>query len=84
MPSQNFLSPGMASRSDPLLVYAAHRDLLTSRLIRETKIRPESVEHFVSAWETEATQRGLDRLTPEWWEPAWEWIVEHRWMASRK
>jgi hypothetical protein len=74
----------MASRADPDLVYAANRDGLTSRLIRETRIRPESVEHFVSAWESEARRRGLDRLTRAWWEPAWDWIVEHRWMAGRK
>jgi hypothetical protein len=73
----------MASRSDPRLVYAARRDALTNRLLRETKIRAESVEHFVSAWEAEAARRGLDQLAPEWWEPAWEWIVEHRWMANR-
>ena len=47
-------------------------------------MRPESVEHFVRAWESEARQRGLDRLTAGWWEPAWEWIVNHRWVATRR
>ena len=64
--------------------YAAHRDALTDRLSRETRFRPESVEHFVSSWEAEAAQRGLDRLTAGWWEPAWDWIVNHRWMATPK
>jgi hypothetical protein len=79
--SPNLLSNGTANRAD--IAYAAHRDDLTSRLSRETRIRPESVEHFVSAWEAEAAQRGLDRLTAGWWEPAWDWIVNHRWMAIR-
>ncbi len=83
MPSQDSVSSGPANRADPLVIYAANRDALASRLSRETKIRPESIEYFLKAWESEAGQRGLDRLTRAWWEPAWEWIVNHGWVASR-
>ncbi len=73
-----------ANRTDPLIVYAANRDALADRLTRETKIRPESIEWFLNAWESEAASRGLDRFTRAWWEPAWEWIVNHGWIKSRK
>jgi hypothetical protein len=46
-------------------------------------MRPESVEYFVRAWESEAALRGLDRTSRGWWEPAWGWIVNHGWMANR-
>jgi hypothetical protein len=81
--TQDLLSTGMAGRSDSRSRYAAHRDALTNRLLRATRIRPESEEHFVRAWESEAASRGLDLQTTSGWQPAWEWIVEHRWMASR-
>ncbi|HEY7827388.1 MAG TPA: hypothetical protein VIB99_04085 [Candidatus Limnocylindrales bacterium] len=83
MPFGDPVSSGPSNRADPF-VYAAVRDALASRLVRETKMRPESIEYFLKAWESEAAQRGLDRMTRAWWEPAWAWIVNHGWMANRK
>jgi hypothetical protein len=82
MPSDETTSAVSANRADAF-AYAAARDALASRLVRETKMRPESVEYFVRAWESEAAQRGLDRTSRGWWEPAWGWIVNHGWMANR-
>jgi hypothetical protein len=37
---------------------------------------PQMAEAWVSAWEAEADARGLERLTPDYWDPAAPWIVE--------
>jgi len=77
-------APGsLAYRTDPLVIYDNHRDELISELVRATRIRPDSAEHFVCAWEAEARRRGLDQWSAAWWAPALTWIVDHRWMANR-
>ncbi len=68
----------MAHRPDPLRLYAAHRAGLTTRLVNEARLSPETAERRIIAWESEARQRGLDGRTGAWWEPAWAWIAEQR------
>jgi hypothetical protein len=68
----------MARRAGPLRLYAAHRAGLFQRLVREARVSEDSAERWITAWEAEARQRGLDGRTPGWWEPAWGWIAEQR------
>lgn len=68
----------MSRRADPLRIYAAHRAGLTQRLVREARISEDSAEHWITASESEARQRGLDGRMAAWWEPASDWIADQR------
>jgi hypothetical protein len=68
----------MARSSDPKRIYIARRSALLTRLVGVARISPESAERWVTLWEAEASRRGLDGRTDEWWRPAWEWIADER------
>jgi hypothetical protein len=68
----------MARKPDPLRIYAARRAGLLTRLQAEGRISEYTAEVWITAWESEARQRGLDGRSGAWWEPAWGWIAEQR------
>jgi hypothetical protein len=68
----------MARRPYPLNTYAARRAALFQRLVRESRLSEATAELRISAWESEARMRDLDVRKPEWWDPAWDWILKQR------
>ena len=68
----------MARRADPERLDLAHRAGHLSRLVSQGKLSPEAAEQWLTAWETEAARRGLDRRSELFWRPAWDWIAEQR------
>ena len=68
----------MARRPDPERIHHAQRAGLLSRLEAQAHLSPEKAEEWVSRWEAEAAERGLNRHSGLFWEPAWEWIAEQR------
>jgi hypothetical protein len=68
----------MARRSDPELLYEAHRAGHLSRLVSQAKLSPEAADRWITAWEAKAALRGLDRRSELFWRPVWDWIAERR------
>jgi hypothetical protein len=68
----------VSRRPDPERIYQARRDAIRNRLIDQERIPPELVELWIRAWELEAGDRGLDRLTAAFWDGAGEWILGRR------
>jgi hypothetical protein len=57
--------------------YEALRYGLVRRLLH-ARLSEETADRWVVAWEVEAQRRGLDPSSPDWWRPAWQWIVAER------
>ncbi len=84
MKSTRALSPlaahhsAIAPRPDPERLYAARRAGLTTRLINEARLSPETAETWVVAWEAERALRGVGRRSMTFWDGAWRWIAVKR------
>jgi hypothetical protein len=59
-------------------LYVVRRASLVKRLCAVARIGPEAADRWVAQWEFEATIRGLDRGSYEFWSPAWDWISWRR------
>jgi hypothetical protein len=68
----------MARRPDPEKLYLAHRAGHLSRLEAQAHMSPGAAEAWMVRWEAEASLRGLDRRSGEYWRNAWDWIAERR------
>jgi hypothetical protein len=68
----------LSRRADPERIYIARRDALLHRLIDQDRIPRELAEQWLRAWELEAVDRGLERLTAAFWDRAGEWVLERR------
>jgi hypothetical protein len=68
----------MGRRSTPDRIYDARRAAVISRLVQADRVPADRAARLVAAWETEATQRWLDRGSAVFWEGAEQWILQLR------
>lgn len=65
-------------KPDPERIYVARRDAVLS-ILTGAGTSEERAEALVTAWEAEATARGLPRHDARFWDGAAEWIAgRHR------
>jgi hypothetical protein len=69
----------MARRADPERIYTARRSAVSAKLTGPGVIDIFEAEYRIAAWEREAEQQGLDRLTVSFWEAGDRWIASKRW-----
>jgi hypothetical protein len=72
----------MGRRSTPERIYQARRAAVLSMLVQADRIAEDRAERLVTAWESEAVHRGLDRESSAFWDGAEARIQEH--LSSRK
>jgi hypothetical protein len=68
----------LTRRADPERIYQARRAAHFSRLTALGTIDELDAEHWLSRWEREAEQLGLDRLEAGFWTAGEVWILERR------
>ena len=66
----------MGRRSTPERLYEARRAGLVARLTRGGRMGEERAEALIVAWEAEAAQRGLERLSVAYWRDVETWLEE--------
>jgi hypothetical protein len=67
----------VSKQADRERIYFARRDAIRNTLTGQGT--PEELaELWVSAWEVEAEDRGLDRHARSFWDDAIDWILDHR------
>jgi hypothetical protein len=67
----------MRRKPDPERIYLARRAAVASRL-RGSGMPEDDAERLLAAWETEAGELGLDRLTADYWQRGSDWIDGRR------
>jgi hypothetical protein len=72
------------SRGDPLWIFAAQRAGLAGRLTSYGRLSPASADRWIDAWQAEAKSRGLDARGHEFWDPAYDWIIERAGSTRRR
>jgi hypothetical protein len=70
------LDAAVTRRGDPLRVFASQRAGLDNRLTSEGRLSPSSADRWLDVWAYEARARGLPASGHEFWDPAWDWIME--------
>ena len=65
-------------KPDPERIYLARRDAIFHRLVDEQRLDELDAEHWIAAWEREATPRGLERHSGAFWEEGRVWIADGR------
>jgi hypothetical protein len=65
----------MGRRSTPERIYQARRAAMVSRLMQAGRRSPAAAEALVTAWESEAASRGLDRFSDAYRDEAEGWLA---------
>jgi hypothetical protein len=74
----------MATRTNQQRLYESHRAGLFQRLTNSGRMSSDNAEHWLTAWEAEAAQRGTDWRSDLFWRPAWDWIASNTSGGSRQ
>jgi hypothetical protein len=69
-------------KPDPERIYLARRAAILS-ILTGSGASGERAETLVTAWEAEATARGLPRDSASFWSGAVDWIADRRWGGRR-
>ncbi len=65
-------------KPDPERIYRARRAATFRRLVDELRLDELDAEHWIAAWEREATSQGVDRHTSSFWDHGRNWIADNR------
>jgi hypothetical protein len=69
-------------KPDPERIYLARRAAILS-ILTGSSTPAQRAEALVTAWEAEATARGLPQDAASFWSGAVDWIADRRWGGRR-
>jgi hypothetical protein len=81
-PPQLWVISFTGPKPDPERIYLARRAAILS-ILTGSGASGERAETLVTAWEAEATARGLPRDAASFWSGAVDWIADRRWGGRR-